>query len=218
MEKSQKSSQESSQKSSQENSQESSQERFEIRCISEELIELAKKVNQEAVAEVDEEVLAGFRRDQVELLGGDEDFYDMVDTSLKGLKVVKEIKDAQQKLYGWRENFFHGNFRARTWVTWGGDDAHGIDTIPYQIACNFDNVMKLASTKRVLAPNECFYFMHDEIISSQATKCFDGFFRKMLEKDGELDSDEDEALDSEDGSLDEAEDDEREWLDNNKKA
>ena len=44
MEKSQKSSQESSQKSSQENSQGSSQERFEIRYISEELIELAKKV------------------------------------------------------------------------------------------------------------------------------------------------------------------------------
>ena len=54
------------------------------------------------------------------------------------MKVVKEIKDAQQKLYGWRENFFHGKFNkvafARTWVTWGGDAAHGHDTIPYQIA------------------------------------------------------------------------------------
>ena len=84
--------------------------------------------------------------------------------------------------------------------------------------------MKLASTKRVLTPNECFYFMHDETISYQAKKCFDGFFRKMLEEDGELDSDEDESLDSEEdgaqvvGSLDEAEDDELEWLDNNKKA
>ena len=53
------------------------------------------------------------------------------------MKVVKEIKDAQQKLYEWRENFFHGKFNkvafARTWVTWGGDDAHR-DTISYQIA------------------------------------------------------------------------------------
>merc|ERR1711971_1097201 len=110
------------------------------------------------------------------------------------------IKDAQQKLYGWRENFFHGKFNkgvfARTWVAWGGDDSHR-DAIPYQIVCEFDNVMKLASTKRVLAPNECFYFMHDETITYQAMKCFDGGFRKQLEEDGELNSDEDEALDSE---------------------
>ena len=115
------------------------------------------------------------------------------------MKVVKEIKDAQQKLYEWRENFFHGKFNkgvfARTWVTWGGDDSHGFDTIPYNIACEFDNVMKLASTKRVLAASECFYFMNDETISSQATKCFDGFYRKMREEDGALDSDEDDALD-----------------------
>ena len=42
--------------------------------------------------------------------------------------------------------------------------------------------------------------MNDETISSQAQRCFDEDFRKMLEKDGELDSDEDEALDSEDNN------------------
>ena len=42
--------------------------------------------------------------------------------------------------------------------------------------------------------------MNDETISSQAQRCFDEDFRKMLEKDGELDSDEDDALDSEDNN------------------
>ena len=76
-----------------------------------------------------------------------------------------------------------------TWVTNGGDDAHIFDTVPYQIACNFDKVMKLAATKRTLGPNEYFYFMHNEIISAQAKNCFDEDFRKMLEEDGDRNSD-----------------------------
>ena len=109
------------------------------------------------------------------------------------VKVVEEMKDAQQKLFEWREDFFHGKFNkgpaGETWVTNGGDDAHMFDTVPYQIACNFDKVMKLAATKRILGPNEYFYFMHDEIISAQAKNCFDEDFRKMLEEDGAPDSD-----------------------------
>ena len=115
-------------------------------------------------------------------------------------KVVKEMKDGQQKLFEWREKFFRDKFKStvacgddtKTWITDGGDDAHGFDTIPYQIACNFDNVLKLASTKRILGPKEYFFFEHDEIKSSRAQRCFDEGFRKMLEDDGDLGSSEDD--------------------------
>jgi len=209
-------SQKSSQPETQGSSQESSSEQPGIRLplsppwISEELIEMATKVNKESLAQVDKEVLAGFRRDQVELLGGDEDFYDKVDASLKKLKVVEEIKDAQQKLYEWRENFFVGNFNSKvdwavTWITWGGDSTHLEETIPYQIACKFDKLMKLASTKRVLAPNECFYFRSHMDISYQAEKCFDAETRKIREEDGRLDSD--DEVDSDDSALVDSEED-----------
>ena len=64
--------------------------------------------------------------------------------------------------------------------------------IPYQIASNFDKVLKLASTKRILGPKEYFFFEHDEIKSSQAQRCFDAGFRRMLEEDGDIGSSEDE--------------------------
>ena len=110
------------------------------------------------------------------------------------------MKDAQQKLFEWREKFFREKFKSyvacgddtNTWITDGGDDAHGFDTIPYQIASNFDKVLKLASTKRILGPKEYFFFEHDEIKSSQAQRCFDAGFRRMLEEDGDIGSSEDE--------------------------
>ena len=112
---------------------------------------------------------------------------------------MKGITDAQQKLFGWRKEFFHAKFKsvvdiATNWITTGGDDSHAFDTIPYQIACNFDNVLKLASTKRVLRrrPKESFFFEHDETMSNKATKSFDEGFRKMFEEDCELGSFEEE--------------------------
>ena len=97
------------------------------------------------------------------------------------MKVVEEMIDSQQKLYEWREKFFHDKFkhqgyindRVTTWVTDGGDDSHFFDTIPYQICCNFDTLATLASTKRTLAPKEYYFFENDEILSHTARKCFD---------------------------------------------
>ena len=58
--------------------------------------------NEEALREVDEKMVAEFRRAQVELLGGDQDLSERVNESLKTIKVIKEIEDAQKKLYKWR--------------------------------------------------------------------------------------------------------------------
>ena len=110
------------------------------------------------------------------------------------LKVVEEMIDSQQKLYEWREKFFHDKFkhqgyindRVTTWVTDGGDDSHFFDTIPYQICCNFDTLATLASTKRTLAPKEYYFFENNEILSGMAKNCFDQGMRKVLEEDGEL--------------------------------
>merc|ERR1719193_1281316 len=53
--------------------------------------EVAEEVNKAALLEVNEWVLDMFLRSQVELLGGDEDFYDEVDASLKDLELVEDI-------------------------------------------------------------------------------------------------------------------------------
>ena len=94
--------------------------------------------------------------------------------------------DSQQKLYEWRKEFFRDKFKRAVWVTDGGDDSHDLDTIPYQICCNFDTLATLASTKRTLAPKEYYFFENNEILSGMAKNCFDQGMRKVLEEDGEL--------------------------------
>ena len=94
--------------------------------------------------------------------------------------------DSQQKLYEWRKEFFRDKFKRAVWVTDGGDDSHDLDTIPYQICCNFDFLATLASTKRTLAPKEYYFFENNEILSGMAKNCFDQGMRKVLEEDGEL--------------------------------
>ena len=73
------------------------------------------------------------------------------------IKVVEDMKDAQRQLYQWRMEFFHENFKslffnpdqeAPNWITLGLDDSHPLDTVPFQITQNFDEVLKLASTRR----------------------------------------------------------------------
>ena len=112
------------------------------------------------------------------------------------IKVVADMKDAQRQLYQWRMEFFHENFKslffnpdqeAPNWITLGLDDSHTLDTVPFQITQNFDEVLKLASTRRVLDPNqyEHFYFKNNEWLSFRAS------FR--FERDQEEEEDEDEV-------------------------
>merc|ERR1719209_1314828 len=142
--------------------------------------EVAEEVNKAALLEVNEWVLDMFLRSQGELLGGDEDFYDEVDASLKDLELVEDIEDAQKKLYSWRMDFFLDKFKSTymedpvsTWTTDGFDDNHCLDTIPMQITLNFDEVMKLASTNKDIDPeHERFFFAHDENLSYVAEQKF----------------------------------------------
>ena len=64
--------------------------------------------------------------------------------------MVESLRDAQRKLYQWREEFFHDKFKSKyfdpdlplsNWITLGLDDAHAYYTVPYQITQNFNEVM-----------------------------------------------------------------------------
>jgi len=160
------------------------------------LCRIGKEVNKEALLEeeVDEAMLADFYNKQVELLGGDEEFFAQVDASLIELKVVESMRDAQRKLYQWRKEFFHDKFKSKyfnpdlpvsNWITLGLDDDHAYNVVPYQITRNFNEVMKLAASKKVLDPNqyEHFYFASDEMASFLASRKFEGDFDEDAEED-----------------------------------
>jgi len=142
--------------------------------------EVAKKVNEEAVKDVNPWKLEMFYEEQVNLLGGSRELYEEVDKSLRDLVFVPEIGDLQRKLYNWRTDFFLDKFKSTylgddisTWITDGFDDSHFIDTIPFQITCNFDGVLNLAATNRMFdCEEDRYYFSHDEDASFMADKKF----------------------------------------------
>merc|ERR1712200_242588 len=77
-----------------------------------------------------------------------------------------------------------------TWTTDGFDDNHCLDTIPMQITLNFDEVMKLASTKRDLdQEHERFFFAHDENLSYVAEHKFGEQYDEDGERNKEADID-----------------------------
>ena len=94
------------------------------------------------------------------------------------------MRDVQRQLFQWRMDFFKAHFfsmfcghdlPASNWITLGLDDSHTLDTVPFQITQNFDEVLKLASTRRVLDPNqyEHFYFKNNEWLSFRASFRFE---------------------------------------------
>ena len=104
------------------------------------------------------------------------------------------MRDAQRKLYQWRKEFFHDKFKSKyfnpdlpvsNWITLGLDDDHAYNVVPYQITRNFNEVMKLAASKKVLDPNqyEHFYFASDEMASFLASRKFEGDFDEDAEED-----------------------------------
>ena len=106
------------------------------------------------------------------------------------------MRDVQRQLFQWRMDFFKAHFfsmfcghdlPASNWITLGLDDSHTLDTVPFQITQNFDEVLKLASTRRVLDPNqyEHFYFKNNEWLSFRAS------FRFERDQEEEDDKDED---------------------------
>ena len=70
--------------------------------------------------------------------------------------------------------YFGADKKDANWITLGCDDTHQMDTVPYQITWNFEEVLKLASTKKVLDPTqyERFYFEDNEELSRKASFSF----------------------------------------------
>merc|ERR1712025_1447745 len=135
-----------------------------------------REANRKLLAAVDEEIVDGFIQDQVNLVGGCEKFYAILDKSLYQTSIIPFFKEEQKLLVTWREKFFRQNFKSEFlcdprpssgkpvntslyWFTDGNDDAHCLDTIHYQITQNFDQLMKFAASKVTLDPyRERIYF------------------------------------------------------------
>jgi hypothetical protein len=143
-------------------------------------VEVAERVNEEALEDINGWMLDRFMQDQLQLLGGSEVLYERVDESLKELEVMESIEEEQRTLYNWRMDFFLDKFKSihlgddtSTWMTDGFDDNHCLDTIPMQITQNFDEVMSFAATnKNINADTERFFFAHDENVSYMAEQRF----------------------------------------------
>ena len=94
------------------------------------------------------------------------------------------MRDVQRQLFQWRMDFFKAHFfsmfcghdlPASNWITLGLDDSHIFDTLPYNVTQNFEEVMMLASTKKILDPNqdELFFFSNNECASGLARRKFE---------------------------------------------
>eukprot|EP00092_Neocalanus_flemingeri_P038140 GFUD01041515.1.p1 GENE.GFUD01041515.1~~GFUD01041515.1.p1 ORF type:complete len:513 (+),score=141.33 GFUD01041515.1:60-1598(+) len=137
------------------------------------------KANARMLDAVDQNKYAGFVQEQVDMLGGCKTFYNEVANSLtSGIKQF--IKEEQKSLYEWRSTFFREKFKCIYfgdprpsagkpvestfyWTTDGGDDAHCMDTEPYQVTERFDKLMELAaSTVRLNLDRERIYFENYE--------------------------------------------------------
>ena len=133
-----------------------------------------RKANKKMLAAVDKEIHAGFIQEQVDLLGGCKELYEVIDKSLCNSRLVPFYREEQKALLEWRKKFFREKFKseyfrdprprgpmetALYWFTDGADDAHCMDTEPYQTTQNFHKVMELAASTVRLDPNmERVYF------------------------------------------------------------
>eukprot|EP00092_Neocalanus_flemingeri_P038672 GFUD01042105.1.p1 GENE.GFUD01042105.1~~GFUD01042105.1.p1 ORF type:complete len:299 (+),score=96.71 GFUD01042105.1:107-898(+) len=176
----------------------------------------SQTVNKESLEQVDKEKVESWRREQQKLLGGELEVYQKVDNSLRKLKVDQTVEKEQKLLFSWREKFFREHFKTHyhndkftNWITHGNDDAHSLDTVDYQVACNFEEVLKLAATERNLdlfndrkgLCEERFYFKSDEIKSAQARRNFSDFYDDC----SDITSEEEEDKDCDTGTEDEDE-------------
>ena len=63
--------------------------------------------------------------------------------------MLEGMRDVQRQVYQWRKDFFESHFYnivdrsalpwvKTNWITYGGDDSHFLDTIPYNVTQNFE--------------------------------------------------------------------------------
>ena len=131
----------------------------------------AEKENAILMESTDQVKVLRIKQLQVELLGGSEMLYERINQNLQILKFEAYFAKEQFKLFSWREDFFHEKFTDDTWFTDGADDSHSFDTVPYQIAQNFHNVVALACAPKT--PGSKIYFENDECKSARARNLFD---------------------------------------------
>ena len=135
---------------------------------------------------------------QIDLLGSKR-LYDRVSGNLSANRLEAEFAEEHFKLYRWRYDFFYrqfGPYMDNNWYTDGGDDAHGFDTVPYQITSNFDEVMvssclrKRRTGQRTCQCCSCdrVYFENDEEHSYKSSNLFDKYFVQDALLEGRLES------------------------------
>ena len=119
----------------------------------------------------DREMMVSVILEQIKLVGSKK-MYDKVSNFNFGEPYFLEEKE---KLYDWRKKFFWENFPVGSWYTDGGDDSHYLDTVPFQITWNFDEVVAKAcrSRKPPYSNMKEVYFENDEIKSFDASFAFD---------------------------------------------
>ena len=107
--------------------------------------------NKWALQDVNEILLEEYRTQERAIFGGDKAFHKLVSDSLKEGKVREDILVAQRMLYRHRKNFFKekiGSWEAGNWFTYGSDDTHDFEVIPFQITKNYEEVMRHAASNR----------------------------------------------------------------------
>jgi len=150
----------------------------------------------------DREVVGEMVEEQVQLMNGNRELYDMINNNMMNGDVDPFFLREHCALYDWREAFFNHHFPSGTWFTVDFvNDAFPFDpeddylrfiTIPYQITRYFDRVMAVASAK--VSPGlewlkQQTYFENNEHLSSEAeSKYKSGALTKiLLEESDDLD-------------------------------
>jgi len=129
----------------------------------------------------DDEEIERMVDEQVQLLNGNRDLYNMIDNNMMNGDLDKFFIKEHSTLFAWREEFFNQHFPNGTWFTVDFiNDSFPFDpedeylrfiTIPYQITRYFDRVMALASVKLNAELNwlkQETYFENNEHLSSEA--------------------------------------------------
>jgi len=128
-----------------------------------------------------EEDIEKMVNEQVKLLNGNRDLYNMIDNDMiNGDLDVFFIKE-YNAIYAWREEFFYQHFPNGSWFTVDfANDSIPFDpedeylrfiTIPYQITRYFDRVMALASVKvsaELSWLKQQIYLENNEYLSNKA--------------------------------------------------
>merc|ERR1719219_2006649 len=115
----------------------------------------------------DPEKISSAVSEQVALVGS-QSLYEKINTNFREERFEAFFAKEHFDLYRWRVDYFHSQFghygdEDLCWYTFGADDSHCFDTVPYQVTRNFDEVLALACSPRPTSRQ--IFFENDEILS-----------------------------------------------------